>query len=60
MTEIASMTRIELQHVEKFRIRNKHGSIFFPGETNLSHLDLSKVTIKHNVVDVVTDGHAIG
>jgi len=50
------MSLMELQRVENFMIKNKHGAIWFQGQTDLSKVDLADiVTIGPMFVEVYND-----
>ena len=43
MLEMARMSDYELSRIAEFRIENEHGSITFPGTTDLRGLDLDEL-----------------
>ena len=47
--DICRMTRKEIERVEGFTVENQHGKITFIGETDLSGMDIDKLS-KSNII----------
>jgi len=59
MVALARMSLKELEEVNNFKVENEHGSVEWPGKTDLTGVDLADtITIRSKEAEVYADEHS--